>query len=87
MDGIEEIVKKYNGEHWEAILDLSNKVNDKIVQMQNTIDVLKAENIELMAKALRLETKTTQLETKTLELETSTKELNTSTTDKLIDLG
>jgi uncharacterized protein YdcH (DUF465 family) len=87
MDGIEEIVKKYNGEHWEAILDLSNKVNDKIVQMQNTIDVLKAENVEIKIKALQLETKTNELEIKTLELDTSTKELNTSTTDKLIDLG
>ncbi len=80
MDGIEEIVKKYNGEHWEAILDLSNKVNDKIVQMQNTIDELIAENVEIKTKAL-------QLETKTNKLETLTKELNTSTTDKLIDLG
>ena len=80
MEGIEEIVKKYNGEHWEAILDLSNKVNDKIVQMQNTIDELIAENVEIKTKAL-------QLETKTNKLETLTKELNTSTTDKLIDLG
>jgi hypothetical protein len=87
MEGIQDIVKLYHGEHWEAILDLSNKVNEKVVQMQNTIDVLKAENIEIMAKALRLETKTTELETKTLELDTLTKELNTPTTDKLVDLG
>jgi uncharacterized protein (DUF3084 family) len=87
MDGIEEIVKLYNGEHWEAILDLSNKVENQITQMQNIIDGLIAENVEIKAKALQLETKTNELKIKTLELETSTKELNTSTTDKLIDLG